>query len=44
MRLIEDMTNREIAEELGIPETVVRQRLSRARKTVAAKWEEEEHE
>ena len=44
MRLIEDMTNREIAEELGIPETVVRQRLSRARKNVAAKWEEEEHE
>ena len=43
MRLIEDMTNREIAEELGIPETVVRQRFSRARKTLKARWEEEEH-
>lgn len=43
MRLIEERTNREIAEELGIPESVVRQRFSRARKTLKAKWEEEEH-
>ena len=43
MRLIENMTNREIAEELGIEESVVRQRISRARKTIAAKWKEEEH-
>ena len=43
MRLIEDMTNREIAEELGIEESIVRQRISRARKTIAVKWEEEEN-
>ncbi len=43
MRLIEERTNREIAEELGIPESVVRQRLSRARKALKNKWEEEEH-
>ena len=43
MRLIEDMTNREIAEELGVEESVIRQRFSRARKTIAAKWEEEEN-
>ena len=43
MRLIENMTNREIAEELGIEESVVRQRISRARRTIAAEWEEEEH-
>ena len=43
MKLIEDMTNREIAEELGVPESVVRQRISRARKTVRSRWEEEEN-
>ena len=43
MRLIEERTNGEIAEELGIPESVVRQRFSRARKTLKARWEEEEH-
>lgn len=43
MRLIEDRTNGEIAEELGIPEAVVRQRFSRARKALKNKWEEEEH-
>ena len=41
MRLIEERTNGEIAEELGIPEAVVRQRFSRARKTLKARWEEE---
>ena len=43
MRLIEERTNGEIAEELGIPESVVRQRFSRARKALKNKWEEEEH-
>ena len=43
MRLIEEWTNGEIAEELGIPESVVRQRFSRARKALKNKWEEEEH-
>ena len=43
MRLLEDRTNGEIAEELGIPESVVRQRFSRARKALKSKWEEEEH-
>ena len=43
MRLIEERTNGEIDEELGIPESVVRQRFSRARKALKNKWEEEEH-
>ncbi|MBE6724080.1 MAG: sigma-70 family RNA polymerase sigma factor [Ruminococcaceae bacterium] len=43
MRLIEERANGEIAEELGIPESVVRQRFSRARKALKNKWEEEEH-
>ena len=43
MRLIEERTNREIAEELGIEESVVRQRFSRARKILKIRWEEEEH-
>ncbi len=43
MRLIEERTNREIAEELGIPETAVRKRFSRARKALILKWEEEEN-
>ncbi len=43
MRLIGERTNGEIAEELGIPEAVVRQRFSRARKALKSKWEEEEH-
>lgn len=44
MRLLEDMTIGEIAGECGVSEDAVRQRLSRARRLVRIRWEEEEHE
>lgn len=42
MRLLEDMTIGEIAGECGVSEEAVRQRLSRARRLVRIRWEEEE--
>ncbi|MBQ3637321.1 MAG: sigma-70 family RNA polymerase sigma factor, partial [Clostridia bacterium] len=43
MKIFEDLTSGEIAEELGITEEAVRQRLSRGRAQVRILWEEEEH-
>ena len=42
MKLLEELSDREIARELGIAEGTVRQRLSRARKAVIQKWEAED--
>lgn len=44
MKLNEEMTDEEIAEELHITASGVRTRLVRARRQVRIKWEEEEHE
>ena len=44
MKLNEEMTDEEIAEELHITAAGVRTRLVRARRQVRIKWEEEEHE
>ena len=43
MKIFEDLTTGEIAEELGITEEAVRQRLSSGRAQVRILWEEEEH-
>ena len=44
MKLLEELSDREIARELGIAEGTVRQRLSRARKAVIQKWEAEDND
>jgi len=44
MKLNEEMTDEEIAEELHITTAGVHTRLVRARRQVRIKWEEEEHE
>ena len=44
MKLNEEMTDEEIAEELRITVSGVRTRLARARKQVRIKWEAEEDE
>ena len=44
MSLYEEMSGRQIAEELGITEGAVRVRLYRARKKVLEKWKEDEDE
>ena len=44
MKLNEEMTDAEIARELNITKDIVQHRLSRARKQVRIRWEEQEHE